>query len=202
MDESSLSLSPSKLDASSASLLPPSTPIQHDRRFITELSRYTTLYARITAFGEEGPDLEQLTYAFNEEELRLLLRMNSLLFWEDVRDPKTGAYRCEEKSKPHKVAVLHSNLHKLRPAGELRKMASGTGAFFERWPEVRPSTADVFAQEQTQVSNRRRGCATSMRDPEIGSAMVPLAIVQIANQRFRWQIRRSGILFFKQRTTC
>ena len=151
MDESSLSLSPSKLDASSASLLPPSTPIQHDRRFITELSRYTTLYARITAFGEEGPDLEQLTYAFNEEELRLLLRMNSLLFWEDVRDPKTGAYRCEEKSKPHKVAVLHSNLHKLRPAGELRKMASGTGAFFERWPEVRPSTADVFAQEQSTV---------------------------------------------------
>lgn len=143
------SLSMSKLDGSSSvTPLPSDPPKQHDRRFIRELSKYAGLYSRISSLGDK-PDLEQLTYTFNDEELRLVMRMNQLLVFEYVRDPKTGEYTMEEKSKPHKVAILHSNLHKLRPAGELRKSAAGS--FFERWPEVRPSTADAKVQEQSTI---------------------------------------------------
>ena len=145
-------LSLSKADASSSMVLPADPPKQHDRRFIRELSKYSKLYTRVSGLGVvEGVDaqLEQLMYAFDDEELRLLMRMNQLLVFEYVRDPKTGAYTMEEKPKPHKIAYLHSNLHKLRPAGELRK--SATGSFFERWPEVRPSTAEAKAQKMSTV---------------------------------------------------
>ena len=178
-------LSMSKLDGSSLVMpLPSDPPKQHDRRFIRELSKYAELYSRISSFGDT-PDLEQLTYAFNDEELRLVMRMNQLLVFEYVRDPKTGEYTMEEKPKPHKVALLHSNLHKLRPAGELRK--SATGSFFERWPEVRPSSAEAKAQEQSTVRGaemaKPRFCCNSgcllryLRSITFGAAVVETGLL-------------------------
>jgi hypothetical protein len=179
------SLSLSKLDGSSMALpLPSDPPKQHDRRFIRELSKYASLYTRLSSF-EGAPDLEQLTYAFDDEELRLLMRMNQLLVFEYVRDPKTGTYSMEEKPKPHKVALLHSNLHKLKPAGELRK--SATGSFFERWPEVRPSTAEAKAQEQSTIRGAEmatpRFCCHSqcllryLRSATLGAAVVETGLL-------------------------
>ena len=89
--------------------------------FISELSLYARLYDRVFAF-EPLPDAEQLNYAFSETELRLLLRWNEILTVEHARQPGPGAnYVHVEKGKPQLVAALLPALHRLRPAGELRR---------------------------------------------------------------------------------